>query len=104
MSKVKPYKKQDIPEQLANEPMMAYNKQEAVAQRISVEVPSSDVAFFKELVKKMGWNLVLGNHLSAKKENVSRRFVIDQLCGAVHLPADFDYKKELEDTVRTKYL
>ena len=50
MSKVKPYKKQDIPEQLANEPMMAYNKQEAVAQRISVEVPSSDVAFFKELV------------------------------------------------------
>ena len=52
----------------------------------------------------MGWNLVLGNHLSAKKENVSRRFVIDQLCGAVHLPADFDYKKELEDTVRTKYL
>lgn len=46
MSKVKPYKEQDAPNQLANEPMMAYNKQEVVAQRISVEVPSSEVAFF----------------------------------------------------------
>lgn len=104
MSKVKPHKEQDAPEQLANEPMMAYNKQEVVAQRITVEVPSSDVTFFKELAKKMGWNLLLGNHLPAKKENISRRFVIDQLCGAIHLPADFDYKKELEDAVRTKYL
>lgn len=31
-------------------------------------------------------------------------FVIDQLCGSVYLPADFDYKKELEDVLRTKYL
>ena len=33
MSKVKPYKEQDAPAQLANEPMMAYNMQESVTQK-----------------------------------------------------------------------
>lgn len=103
MSKVKSYKDQETVEQSVNEPMMAYN-QEIIAQRIYVEVPPSDVTFFKELVKKMGWNVVLGNHLPDKKDKVSRHFIIDQLCGSVYLPADFDYKKELEDVLRTKYL
>lgn len=53
MSKVKSYKDQETAEQSVNEPMMAYN-QEIIAQRIYVEVPPSDVAFFKELVKKWG--------------------------------------------------
>lgn len=103
MEKIKPYKEQEAAEQSVNEPMAVYNPEVAL-RRMSVEIPPKDVAFFKELVKKMGWNMVVGTPSSAKKENVSKREVINQLFGSVRLPEDFDYKKELEDALRAKYL
>lgn len=101
MNEAKPYKEQDATAQTVNEPVAAYNL-DVVPQGIFVDIPQADMAFFKELAKKMGWHILSSKPLL--KDNTSKRDIVERLYGAISLPEDFDYKQELQSAVVAKYL
>lgn len=101
MNEAKPYKEQDAAAQTVNEPAAAYNL-DVMPQGIFVDIPQTDMAFFKELAKKMGWNILLSKPLL--KNKTSKRDIVERLYGSVSLPENFDYKQELQDAVIAKYL
>lgn len=103
MNKVRPYKKQDTIAQTVNEPMTAYNLN-VVAQNITVDIPQADMAFFKELAKKMGWNILSSEHLLKDENKAAKRDIVERLYGSIRLPEDFDYKKEVQNAIVAKYL
>lgn len=50
----------------------------------------------KELIEKYLYSLLT-------KERIDTSSIVDKLYGSVTLPDDFDYKKELGDTISSKY-
>lgn len=38
------------------------------------------------------------------KDKISKRNVVERLYGSIHLPDDFDYKKELQNAIIAKYV
>lgn len=72
-------------------------------QGIHLDIPQSDMSFFMELVKKMGWKATFGKKVEGEAKTSSDDALVDQLYGSVHLPVDFDYKKELAEAINAKY-
>ena len=70
-------------------------------QGVYVDIPQSDMRFFEELVRKMGWNMRLP-FVKAKEESWDN--VVDKLYGAIRLPENFDYKAEVEQAILERYL
>ncbi len=73
-------------------------------QNVSLNVPMSDMRFFKDFVSKMGWDMTLRvNTIAVPKKNEYEE-AMERLAGCIQLPEDFDYKKELETILTEKYL
>ncbi len=75
-----------------------------VMQNISIEVPQSDMGFFRDFVKKMGWNMVISGKAAGAREKRGYKSAMKRLSGCITLSADYDYKKELEEALVEKYL
>ena len=60
------------------------------------------MSFFMELVKKMGWKVVIDKTVDNETDSVNEDEAVERLYGSVQLPADFDYKKELEQAIKQK--
>ena len=69
-------------------------------ETVYLDIPQNDIAFLKELVKKMGWKLHFQEPAIISTTDKS----VDELYGCIQLPKDFDYKKELEEELKKKYL
>ena len=69
-------------------------------ETVYLDIPQNDIAFLKELVKKMGWKLHFQKPAIISTTDKS----VDELYGCIQLPKDFDYKKELEEELKKKYL
>ncbi len=75
-----------------------------VLQNISIEVPQSDMGFFRDFVKKMGWNIVISSKTASAHEKGDYKSAMKRLSGCINLSADYDYKEELEKSLIEKYL
>ncbi len=73
-------------------------------QNISIDVPQSEMGFFKDFVKKMGWNMVVSSKTSRAHDKKDYENAMKRLSGCIHLPADYNYKDELEKALTEKYL
>ncbi len=70
---------------------------------VYLDIPQADLEFFKKLVKKMGWKMVLSKKEKKIKEGVDDD-VLRKLYGCIELPVDFDYKEELQKAIEAKYV
>ncbi len=70
---------------------------------VNISLPPSELALLKKLAKAMGWNLFVQQDLEPDSNNTGRQQMIEKLYGCIQLPENFDYKKELEQTISSKY-
>lgn len=68
---------------------------------VQMHIPSQDMKLLQELAAKMGWD-ISADGLDSK--TASDDTAVDRLYGSITLPKDFDYKQELEKSLRNKYL
>lgn len=72
--------------------------------RVNISLPQSEFAMLKKLAKALGWNLFVQQEDNDTSMTIEqRKELIAKLHGAVQLPDDFDYKKELEQILSEKY-
>ena len=70
-------------------------------QRIELNVPVMDLELLKSLVKRMGWTIATNSSVASVNPNKAE--ALNRIRGCVSLPADFDYRKEMEQELSAKY-
>ena len=70
---------------------------------VNISLPQSEFSILKKMAKSLGWNLFVSQENEIKEEQSLRKQRIEKLYGCIQLPNDFDYKKELEESIADKY-
>lgn len=70
---------------------------------VNLSLPQSEFPILKKMAKSLGWNLFVPQETNIKEEQPLRKERIDKLYGCIQLPQDFDYKKELEESLADKF-
>ena len=70
---------------------------------VNISLPQSEFSILKKMAKSLGWNLFVSQENEIKEEQSLRKQRIEKLYGCIQLPKDFDYKKELEESIADKY-
>ena len=68
---------------------------------VNLNIPSSDVHFLSELVKKMGWGMAQSHPVTISAKDKVK--LAQRMYGCVQLPEELDYKEELTVALSAKY-
>ena len=70
---------------------------------VKISLPQSEFAMLKKLAHALGWDLFVQQEDNNTMTIEQKQELVAKLYGAIQLPDDFDYKKELEQILSEKH-